>query len=58
MLYDNLTVNDKGHLAVGGMDAAELASEYGTPLYVMDEDVLREGSHVVGFQKEDVVAEV
>lgn len=41
MLYDNLTVNDKGHLAVGGIDAVELAAEFGTPLYVMDEDVLR-----------------
>lgn len=41
MLYDNLTVNDKGHLAVGGMDAVELAAKFGTPLYVMDEDVLR-----------------
>lgn len=41
MLYDNLNVNDKGHLTIGGMDAADLASEHGTPLYVMDEDVLR-----------------
>lgn len=41
MLYDNLTVNDKGHLAVGGMDAVELAAKFGTPLYVMDEEVLR-----------------
>ena len=41
MLYDNLSVNDKGHLAVGGMDAVELAEKFGTPLYVMDEDVLR-----------------
>ncbi|MBP3895571.1 MAG: diaminopimelate decarboxylase [Mogibacterium sp.] len=41
MLYDNLNVNEKGHLTIGGMDAADLASEHGTPLYVMDEDVLR-----------------
>ena len=41
MLYDNLNVNEKGHRTIGGMDAADLASEHGTPLYVMDEDVLR-----------------
>ena len=41
MLYKNLDVNDKGHLTIGGIDAADLASEYGTPLYVLDEDVIR-----------------
>lgn len=38
----NLSVNEKGHLTVGGADAVELAKEYGTPLYVMDEDLIRE----------------
>lgn len=41
MLYDNLTENEKGHLAVGGLDTVELAEEFGTPLYVLDEDVIR-----------------
>ena len=41
MLYNNLSVNEKGHLTIGGLDAVELASEYGTPLYVLDEDVIR-----------------
>ena len=41
MLYDNLTVNEKGHLAIGGLDAEELAAEFGTPLYVLDEEVIR-----------------
>lgn len=41
MLYSNLGINEKGHLTIGGIDAAELASLYGTPLYVMDEDVIR-----------------
>lgn len=40
MLYDNLTINEKGHLAVGGLDTAELAAEFGTPLYVLDENVI------------------
>lgn len=41
MLYSNLTINDSGHLAIAGLDATELAAEYGTPLYVLDEDVIR-----------------
>lgn len=36
-----LTVNYSGHLEIGGCDALELASEYGTPLYVFDEDYIR-----------------
>ena len=42
MLYSNLSVNDKGHLAIAGIDACDLAAEYGTPLYVLDEDRVRE----------------
>ena len=41
MLYDNLTINEKGHLAVSGLDTVELAEEFGTPLYVLDENVIR-----------------
>lgn len=39
--HDNLTVNDRNHLVIGGCDCVDLASQYGTPLYVMDEDVIR-----------------
>ena len=35
-------VNEKGRLTIGGADAVELAREYGTPLYVMDEGTIRE----------------
>lgn len=42
MLYENLGVNPQGHLTVGGLDAVELAREFGAPLYVLDEDKLRE----------------
>ena len=34
-------VNDGGHLTLGGCDTAALAAEFGTPLYVYDEDTLR-----------------
>ncbi len=30
-----------GHLAVGGCDVVDLAREFGTPLYVLDEETLR-----------------
>ncbi len=38
----NLSVNEKGDLTIGGIDTVELAKEYGTPLYVMDEELIRE----------------
>lgn len=34
-------VNNKGHLEIGGCDLVDLAQEYGTPLYVIDEASLR-----------------
>jgi len=34
-------INRRGHLAIGGNDATELAASYGTPLYVFDEATLR-----------------
>jgi len=42
MLYDNLKVAKNGHLTVNGYDTVELAKKYGTPLYLMDEDRIRE----------------
>jgi len=35
-------VNDKGHLEIGGCDVTDLAREFGTPLYVVDEDLVRQ----------------
>ena len=34
---ENLSVNEKGHLAAGGIDTVSLAEQYGTPLYVMEQ---------------------
>ena len=31
MLYDNLNVNEKGHLSFAGYDTAELAEKYPLP---------------------------
>ncbi len=41
MLYDNLGINEQGHLTIGGVDTVDIAHEFGTALYVMDEDKLR-----------------
>lgn len=42
MLTPNLSINAQGHLCIGGVDCVSLAEEYHTPLYVMDEAVIRE----------------
>ena len=42
MIHDNLSVNEKGHLCLAGYDTVALANKYGTPLYLMDEDKIRE----------------
>ena len=41
MLYENLGINESGHLTIGGLDAVQLAEEFGAPLYVLDEDRVR-----------------
>ncbi|MDO8751807.1 MAG: diaminopimelate decarboxylase [Dehalococcoidia bacterium] len=35
-------ITASGHLVLGGCDVADLAAEYGTPLYIFDEQTLRE----------------
>ncbi len=41
LLPRTASVDEKGHLHVGGLDLLELAEEFGTPLFVYDEDHLR-----------------
>ena len=38
---DNISVGSEGHLYFAGQDTVELAKEFGTPLYLMDEDRIR-----------------
>ena len=38
----NIKVNDKNHLDIGGADAIEIAEEFGTPTYVIDEARIRD----------------
>jgi diaminopimelate decarboxylase len=41
LLPRTAVVDEKGHLRVGGIDLLELAEEFGTPLFVYDEEHLR-----------------
>lgn len=40
-ISDSFSVNEKGHLTIGGVDALDLMAEYGSGLYVLDEDQIR-----------------
>ncbi len=42
MICDNISVNGEGHLTFAEFDTVELARKYGTPLYLMDENKIRE----------------
>lgn len=46
IIHSHLDVNEKGHLTIGGADTVELAREYGTPAYILDENVIRENCRV------------
>lgn len=46
MIADCLSINEKNHLEIGGLDTVELAKQYGTPLYVMDEDQIRKNCKI------------
>ncbi len=41
-LHGTSKINDNGHLEIGGVDAVELAERFGTPLYVVDEALVRQ----------------
>lgn len=41
-LHGTSKINGQGHLEIGGVDATKLVAEYGTPLYVFDETLVRE----------------
>ncbi len=41
IVHSHFDTNEKGHLTIDGMDAVELAQEFGTPAYILAEDVIR-----------------
>jgi len=60
-LHGTQLVNEQGHLEIGGCDTVELAKEFGTPLYIMDEahirDICRQyhSSFVEGMENAEVI---
>jgi len=40
-LHGTSKINEQGHLEIGGCDAVDLVRKFGTPLYVMDEELIR-----------------
>lgn len=40
-LSGTMLINEQGHLEIGGCDTVALAKQFGTPLYVMDEELIR-----------------
>lgn len=42
MLTKGLSIGENGHLFIEGCDTADLRAVYGTPLYVMNENLIRE----------------
>lgn len=41
VLHGTSYINEKGHLIIGGCDTAVLAEEFGTPLIIYDEELIR-----------------
>ncbi len=53
MIADNISIAENGHLLFAGQDTVELAGQYGTPLYLLDEDMIRRScrTYKEAFQK-------
>ncbi|SEB66004.1 diaminopimelate decarboxylase [Paenibacillus sp. GP183] len=41
-LHGTSKINDHGHLEIGGVDSTKLTADFGTPLYVFDEALVRQ----------------
>ena len=46
MICDNLGINQRGNLTFAGYDTVELANKYSTPLYLFDEEKIRQNCRV------------
>lgn len=60
-LHGTQLINKQGHLEIGGCDTVELAEQFGTPLYIMDEAHIRSicrqyhSSFVEGLKNAEVI---
>ena len=46
MICKNIGINENNNLTFAGRDTVELANKYGTPLYLLDEEKIRENCRV------------
>lgn len=55
-LYGTSRINARGHLEIGGYDTTELVARFGTPLYVLDEALIRDNcrAFIRAFKQEEV----
>ena len=47
MICDNIAVSKEGRLVFAGCDTVDLAHKYGTPLYLLDENKIREKCRII-----------
>lgn len=59
-LFGTMNINNNGNLQIGGCDTINLAKEYGTPLYVVDEALVRNNCRMFrdNFKDEGINTEV
>ena len=58
--FGTQSINEQGHLTIGGVDTIELAKQYGTPLFVYDTALIRKRARgfIDTFEKLGVTAQV
>jgi diaminopimelate decarboxylase len=59
-LFGTMKINEQGALSIGGCDTLKLAKEFNTPLYVMDEELVRQNCRLFkdAFTKNGIATEV
>ena len=57
MICENIGILNNGHLSFAGQDTVTLAQQYGTPLYLMDEDRIRYNCRLYKKAMEDALGE-
>ena len=59
-LFGTMKINEKGILSIGGCDTLKLAKDFNTPLYVIDEELVRQSCRLFrdAFSKSGIDTEV
>ena len=57
LLPDNAAIDASGNLSIGGVEVSAIAEQFGTPVFVYDEDHLRARCHeaVAAFGRDSVI---